>query len=382
MRTTTALAILALLTLGDACTASFSDSDGDLAPPLVDGSAPSDDAPPPPRERCNGRDDDGDGKIDEGCPLRVVIDVDPTRASPWRWVSDDGARVLFTRASSSTFGSVWLFERGRGERLLLDGYLAPVLSASATRVAAYRPPVAIDLAYRFVELDLTGASPRTVTVPSSAFPPYAYEPNYVGDELALTVIESDPGPADVYFPDRDGHLAPMLPGTPVFRVRSDGRAGVFTGDGVTSLYSFTLDPTPRARRILEAAAGNELYPLAVRGGRALVRESAPSGSPCRVSLVELATGATTPLDGCPRAGALGDDVVVLEADPPGGRLRVRALDGSGEWPLSTYPSFATAPSLTGSTLSWIDNRAGTFDVYQMDLSDFAAGDFFPDGRPR
>jgi hypothetical protein len=387
VRSTTPLGLLATLALGVACTAPLDGLDARVADD--DGGAPLDGGPAParPRERCNGLDDDGDGKIDEGCPLRAVVDVDRGRAAPWRWVSDDGALVLFTRASQSgLFGgaSIWIAERGRGERLLLDGWSAPVLSASSRRVAAYRQPTYSEAIHRVIEVDVaTGAPLRTVTIPDTIpTSAYVYGPSYVGDELALTIKQIDTDQLEVYFVDAGGQLRPMIPGTPAFRLRSDGRAGLFTGGtGATSrLYAFTLDPTPHARPLYEAAERHELYPLAVRGRRALVQESAFFDGDCSLALVDLDSGARSSIPGCATSGALGADVVVLEDSPPGGRLRVRALADGVERPLTTYASFATAPIVTGSTLSWIDDRAGTFDVYQMDLSDFAEGDFFPEGR--
>src|SRR5262245_55673767 len=80
----------------------------DDAPP---GATPS--GPRPEAERCNGIDDDLDGRIDEGCPIRLTRDP-ADDVSP----EIDGNRVAWVRA-----GALWIAELPEWhERKVADGF--------------------------------------------------------------------------------------------------------------------------------------------------------------------------------------------------------------------------------------------------------------------
>ena len=75
--------------------------------------------------------------------------------------------------------------------------------------------------------------------------------------------------------------------------------------------------------------------------------------------------------------------VILEYDPNGiSDLYLWLLDTDEIVQVTEHARFSTSPVLRGDLLVWADDRNDQFDLYMMDLSDVARGDFFPEGlRP-
>ena len=99
------LVLLALLGAGCNDGGLGEDPDGGATPDLMS---------PLPPESCNGRDDDGDGRIDEGCPIRITTDeADDTQPAL------DGNRLAWTRRRPDMPSELWVKDLPAGaERMI------------------------------------------------------------------------------------------------------------------------------------------------------------------------------------------------------------------------------------------------------------------------
>jgi hypothetical protein len=80
-----------------------------------------------PKETCNGQDDDGDGKLDEGCVMRLLLDDDNRPNEIYDTpVQLDGARLIWGHTDDSYQGNLWTAKLPLGTPELLFSHQPPV----------------------------------------------------------------------------------------------------------------------------------------------------------------------------------------------------------------------------------------------------------------
>jgi beta propeller repeat protein len=383
-------AVAALVALCVGCGTAVSrapSSGGDAAPPddaARDASADSGRS----RERCNGRDDDGDGRVDEGCPLRVTRDLrDDTYPTMSRgrlaWQCGDGAVCLRDLATGDTRALPW-------------PCLYPWLSGD--RVACFRPGQTV-AGYSIVEIP----SGRETFVPVADASWYQ-APVLDGDLLAWSQIQrGSEEDYEVYAHDLATRRTVRVTNDPAIQIypRIEGRSLVWTDDRrghhtigllhLSDLYAGSYD-SPAAQRQLTRREGSRqvAHVAAFDGGRVLTEECTldPARNydvvSCQPTLYELATGARTALS--PEAAVydvamdLSGRWAVVESDPLGASdLFLIDVRSGTRRALTHHPRHSTGARIQGNTVAWIDDRDDQWDLYTMDLTDVDAGDLSPEG---
>jgi hypothetical protein len=367
----------------------------------------------PTRERCNGVDDDLDGRIDEGCPIRltnnprddIMPSLDHGRVA---WI-----RLPQTTTSSYNEGDLYVRDLPNGEERLV-AHSATWPSLSGDRVAYWTPS---RLSYGVVDLDtgeetlipFTGfdhgrpwlSGTTMVYQQYDAIDSDPWQENYnvyiwhVGDKLPAALVV-----------DVDGQREPVLDGNKIFF--SDDRDGhhVISLSHLFELWTFDLSSGAEDRLWQRPADGSLGMIEAHDQGRSLAYQMggfytdgpppfpAVVASTCQLMLFD-AAGVSTPLDestdydssACPLLAwtpdnaALNGDVVVHELDPGGtSDLELIDLSTMQRVQVTDYPRRSTQPRLDGRYLVWQDDRHDDWELYYIDLIDRAQGDLYPEGR--
>jgi len=336
------------------------------------------------RERCNGIDDDLDGKIDEGCPIRLTTDpADDT------YPTLSNGRVAWRRAVDNAVGytqTIWardlpLGGRALGAEIRLGDGDFPWLSGDRI---AFRNLDA-DQAYSVVSLpsntstripamgaEFTQRSrlasswlvwSQTASVGSESYSLEVYD-------LLATTRRTLATVGAFTFPDQGS-----VDGSSVFWIQ-DGK--LWTADLATG----------EAPHVLAGVlAGRTAWQFVVGGGRLVVKERTADTEPlCQSVLIDRQTGARTELE---PLKTVSSDCALPWFSAVSGRFAAGARSSSAMWltDLTTLKAYQVTSyfrevgeaALDGSTLVWTDDRNDSFDLFMMDLSDFDAGDFYPEG---
>jgi hypothetical protein len=361
------------------------------------------------RERCNGIDDDLDGRIDEGCPIRLthnpLNDVTPSL--------DDG-RVAFIRGSGNGEGDLYLYDLRTGtERRLTGPAMLPSLSGH--RVAFWTPS---RLSYGIYDLD-TG---EETLVPHTNYD--HGRPFLQGDRMVYS--QWDPLTDDAWnenyniylydlsarklsllILDNYGQRQPYLDGNRLFW--ADDRNGHHLISLSHLFEPWSFDFTTGMERQIAARAPDGSFGMiqAFDAGRLVTyymtgfTTEGPGPFPsayaqtCQLVMFDVDSGAKTELTAvadyatsdCPLLAwtpdnaALRGQRLVREVDPSGkSDLEMTDLSTGAHIQLTDYPRRSTQPRLDGRWLVWQDDRHDDWELYSIDLIDADAGDLFPEGR--
>ena len=362
---------------------------GHPVPPAVDAGSP-----PGRPERCNGVDDDLDGKQDEGCPVRVSPD-----GSDVYGADIDGNRILWTargprRSDGTESTRVYLTtlpDLGTEEIASFDHVGSyPSLSGSRAVVHAEGTCQLIDLESRTVEaLSFPGVSTQRCRIRGDVvltsvlrdcgvwcddYDLFVYD---VVTREAHALVDT---PDEQHYPDTDGDVVAWWHDQPPVNdgfFRPNIRAVALEGGEPWSITDFDagiVHPFTGAR-------GNGA-PVLFEGS-VLVSLA----DECALAVYDARTSARTELgrsdaDCDTVAMALGERFAVVERDPRGvSDLWLIDRRSRTEHRLTHYGRHSTGARISGDYVIWLDDRNDAFDVYYTDLSDLEAGDFFPEGRP-
>ncbi len=390
-----ALRCLALLLIG-AC-----DCGGGVIP--EDASSGADagvDAPMLGRsEQCNGADDDLDGKEDEGCPIRLtenpMDDIAP---------SVEGGRIAWMRRPVGMPGEaeIWLRERDGSVRKIADGsypdlhgdfvaYLAR--TDEGTRVHLLRLSTS--------ELRVMDTSDADfVQAPSLGPDTLAWSQRLRGTEEDFEVRVYSISEERLMAPAPHGAIAefPVIESRPVGEearvLYRDDRFGHHTV-GLLHFFDVFAFEGDGAEPSVVHARGDDRLLGSLRDfdrGQFLTMESfgpVDSMEPrtCRPIVVDVESNETMafrePSLDCFSASAFSDGRAVLIEDPDG-RSDLHLWDSvSGEvLQITDHARYSTSAELEDDLLVWVDDRNDHYDLYMMDLSDLAEGDFLPEGIRR
>ncbi|MGE0784065.1 MAG: hypothetical protein AB7S26_00155 [Sandaracinaceae bacterium] len=341
-------------------------------------------------ERCNGIDDDLDGKRDEGCPIRIT---DDPRQDVYPSLS--GSRVAWTRQPFERMGYVgelWVQDLPDGEPRLVEEEAA-LASLSGDRVAFLQGDT-------YVVVDLV-TDARTVIEPESVH--YAQRPSLDGEVLVWSqlmegsvedfeVFAHDLGTATTHRIGRDPNVQ-QFPRVEDGRiVWQDDRLGHHT---IGQLHLFDLyvadDLSGNARRLTLRDPDTTIGGVvALDRGRALVTEhfgdvtDVASPQPCAPVIYDVDTAVRTELLErtleCYTARDLSGRWAVFEYDAEGiSDLYLLDLDSGVLRQVTRHRRYSTRAHVDGDVLVWQDDRNDHWDLYFMDLSDVDDGDFFPEG---
>lgn len=382
---------LALLSLGCGATVTATHADGTDASAHAD--AATDVRPLGRRERCNTVDDDLDGRVDEGCPVRLTTDpaddVAPTLS---------GNRVAWLRADprvQGSAGSLWALELGASaERRLVE-------RASFPSIAGERVVFSEGGACALYDLRAGASTP----VPRGDPGPMTYRQRCVlGGDLVVwsETLDTMRDDYDVWTYDVRANAARRLTAEPAqqWRPVTDGRFVAWLDSrrlpspawpgSPTHFDVFAADasdPTSAANVTRFGGEDNALAVGAVDAGRALVLEryDAPGGASCAVAVYDLRTRARVELlraaDACDDVPwALSGDLAVVERDPRGvSDLWLYDLRGGPPRRVTDHVRHSTNARLALPWLVWTDDRNDTWDLFAMDLTDLSRGDLSPEG---
>lgn len=381
------LAALALASLGCGVTVTAANSTGD-----ADAAAP-DARPLGRRERCNTVDDDLDGRVDEGCPVRLTTDPADDTAPTL-----SGARVAWLRADprvQGTEGSLWTLDLTTpGERRLVDRAHLPSIAGERVVFSEGGACAIHDLRVG-----------TTMPVPLGDPGPMTFRQRCVmsGDLVVWSETrDTMRDDYDVWVADARTNAARRLTAEPAqqWRPVTDGRFVAWLDS--RRLPSPAWPESPQLFDVFAADAGdpasavnltrfggqdNALAVGAVDAGRALVLEryDAPGGASCAVAVYDLRTRARAELvraaDACDDVPwALSGDLAVVERDPRGASdLWLYDLRGGPPRRVTDHARHSTNARLALPWLVWTDDRNDTWDLYAMDLTDLAGGDLSPEG---
>ncbi len=337
------------------------------------------------RERCNRVDDDGDGKIDEGCPIRITTD-------PGDDVDADlqGGRVVWNNARVTYIRTL---PSGAIERL---PFFCAAPSLWGARLACIGDG-------EYLVYDLAAFTRTRVDTTDSAG---LLWPRLHGDILAWTqymVGEGNSENTEVWARDlATGQTVRVTNDAAIsLSARVDGRALAWSDDrrghhAIFFAHQFDVFTTTLGAAQPERAVTNRAGDLQIGSvmgferGRVLVTDSyqpwiaAPPPARCQPVFYDVATGARTelsPLDErCDEAAALSGNRVAVLFD----RLGVSdifLIDASTHQRrrVTNYPRRSERPLLDGDLLVWSDDRNDNWDLYMMDVSDIEVGDLSPEG---
>ena len=382
-----------------------------VAPPaqMDDGGVP----PPEPKpEVCNGIDDDLDGHVDEGCPIRLTTDA-----------ADDinpelkGKRLVWGRSGVG----LYLKELPDGpERKIVDGIVAN-FAFDGQRVVA-------NAGTYFVVVDVDTMQESEIT-PMDLYGELG-APSFAGNRVvwqqhipqSWAWDESE----DIYVYDLETRTLAHVTDSHVMRTDAIGDdSQVVWGDGSRfhdwinynsyyDLYVADFAKGTGGRAIAVGGDAISTVPMALRKGRVLAYEEQLYGTDfgiigtntCQLLLYDVATGQRTELepvqavDGTQcdatqpgfstlltfnsyKPDAFDGDRVVRELHPlDEADLYLYDLATGAHYQLTDHPRRSQHPRIDGNILVWQDDRNDQSDLYMMDVSDVAAGDVFPKGNPR
>ena len=356
----------------------------------------SGDAAAPPRqkgrrEQCNGVDDDLDGRIDEGCPIRITTHPDHDA-----YPSLSGTRVAWTRLKpNQSDGEIWTRDLPGGvEQFVAKGYYP---SLSGNRVAFLRDK-------QIVVRDLSSSQEITI---DSLDASYVQGPSLDGDRVTWSQIQQrseedyevvvfDLKSRERFVVGSHGTIQvyPLLSGNTL--VWNDDRYGHHTV-GLYHLHDvFRADLSTNARppAITQVTHRSDdliyNYIAAIDQNRVVITETRgpilgpQQPRPCVPVMIDLQSGVRTALAPesreCYAAAALSGDRAILEYDALGtSDLFLVKLQTGERLQLTNYPRRSTRAKLEGNLLVWQDDRNDTWDLYMMDLTDVDRGDLHPDG---
>lgn len=305
-------------------------------------------------ERCNGIDDDGDGRIDEGCAQRFATQVSSFV------MSADGNVIALERPART----LSLIDANDGvelasftNRMLLD--------VSSTDWLGYDWDTKLHARF-----DYAGNPLASVSSPFFLRMGLAPTGWFWGDGLATSElhfvsradgIDRRIGAGRLYVVDRGlacvGHASdPTL---------KNWQIGLVSPDGTTM-------PLLQSSSPIWVIAADPSAVIAVRG--------ALGGSSSLVH-IDPATTTETVLSTYGASATLGlaamSERFIAFVDEPGKRLALMDRKTGSVHTVTDHPFAVEAPSLGGSRLGWLDGRNGGGDLYTVDLSDFDDGDFSP-----
>lgn len=386
--------VLALSLLSPGCGSIATSIVAPATDAAADAGAPPDVTPLGRRERCNAVDDDLDGRVDEGCPIRLTNDpsddLSPTLSGTTvAWLrtdprTQDPRSALYTRDVGTL-----------GERRLAESALLP--SVAGGRVVFYEGDgctlfdLAAGTSAPVARGDRGASTFRQRCVMVGDLIVWSETRDTMRDDYDVWVVDARTNtprqlttePAQQWRPVTDGRFVAWLdsrrapsPGWPMSPTLFD----VFAADAT--------DGAPAVNLTQLASGANALAVGAVDAGRALVLEQydAPGGPPaCAVAVYdirtrarrELSRGASVCVD---VPWALSGDLAVVERSPVGASdLWLYDLRGGAPRQVTRHSRRSTGARLAGSWLVWTDDRNDQWDLYAMDLTDLDRGDFSPEG---
>jgi beta propeller repeat protein len=368
-------------------------------------------SPQPRPEQCNGIDDDLDGRVDEGCPIRLTTDAADDLSPEIK-----GNRVAWLRR-----GALYLKELPDGpERKIVDGVGAN-FAFDGHRVVTLAGA-------HFVLVDVD-TQEETVITPTNLYGELGV-PSFAGNRVvwqqhipqSWAWDESE----DIYAYDLDTRMLTAVTDSHVMRTDALGDgAQVVWGDGTRfhdwinynsyyDIYAADLTQGPSGRALAVGGDAISTVPIALGKGRVLAYEEQLYGgdtgwilgsTTCQLLLYDVATGQRTelepvqPVDGTQcDATQQGFTALTFDSDKPeafDGERVVRELHPLDEsdlylydvaknahYRLTDHPRRSQHPRFDGNILVWQDDRNDQFDIYMMDMTDVAAGEVFPNGNPR
>lgn len=345
------------------------------------------------RERCNGLDDDLDGRVDEGCPVRLtddpLDDTDPTLS---------GGRVAWLRndpREQTQRGALMTLRLGAaGERRLTDRASYPSLAGE--RVVFYRDDgcVLYDLAAG-TSAPVAHGDPGPLTfrqrcVIGGDVVAWSEARDTSNDDYDVWLVDARTGAPRRLTAERAQQWRPQTDGRFVAWIDSRRQAPPVWPDSPTRFDVFAAEVSGGAAVNVtgfERDGDNALAVAAVDAGRALVleRHDGDGGATCAVAVYDLRTRARTELwrdaSACvATAWALSGDLAVIERDTRGASdLWLHDLRGGAPRQLTRHSRHSTTARLSGPWLVWADDRNDTWDLYAMDLTDLDRGDLSPEG---
>jgi beta propeller repeat protein len=370
------------------------------------------------RERCNGIDDDLDGKIDEGCPIRLTFAKDEFADAQ---LTVGGGRIAWTHSSWDDGGG---FDELRVRALpngpTSDQYIvidrtdvAPSLSGDRIAYLSYRQQIMTvrDLASGQTWTRPTGGATRLMLVEEGHKLVFVSVAGGYGNSPATFALQ-------VWDLDTDsvGQLSSTVNGAESGLASAGGKSGSKAGNEIVWLDTRNLpaagdtsQPQPdvylgdvdtlASRQLVHLTPPSGLgAPQAFDGTRLYIQELHDENflhyiatGTCQLAAYDL-TGARTPIgdathlagDAC--AGFAAPGSIVLLDDRRGVRelgvqsdLYLVDFDSGDQKAITHYPRTSTAPRIWDGRLVWLDDRNDRANVYMMDLRDVDEGDLSPEG---
>jgi len=367
------------------------------------------------KERCNGIDDDLDGKIDEGCPIRVSFALDADDQN----VAIGGGRIAWNHPIRTDSGTRYelrvvpipnsptvapyrvvdteslAYEPGlAGDRVVYDrAYETGVIVRDLVTDQTWTPPMGGPLGSsepvlltpdgrRVLYSKVTGAGTQDVRVVLASWDIDAGSVTELSSTLMNRPILSTTGTQVAWLDVRDTDLSN------VNNIKPD----LWIADLATNATRRLVHLVPPAGiGPPEAFDGTrvylaELHDLSLYGG---VVGVAPA---CQLAAYDVATGGRMAIgesthpdgDACASFSVTGS--IAIFDDKRGVRELGASSDlyfvdfNSGDKKAITkYPRRSTAPQIWDGRLVWLDDRNDVLNVYMMDLRDVDQGDLSPEG---
>ncbi len=365
------------------------------SPPAADGG----DSEPPmgSREQCNGKDDDLDGRIDEGCPIRITSDP-KNDTQP----SLSGSRVAWVRSTypEQSPDEIWVRDLPNGIEHFVSKGTYPSLSGD--RIAFVRD------AQTIVRELSTGQE----TVIDEADDPTRWQPPKLdGDRVAwgrktamqrYDVVVFDLKTRERFVAVSNytwSQFRPLLRGdTLVWNIFQHNVYQPSDRLADFDVYRADLSASTRPPATTQVThhVGDIAYSdiAALDQNRIVITEARKQWvgegldvvdvGPCTPVIIDLQSGARTALAPesreCFNALALSGNRAILEYDAQGvSDLYLVKLQTGERVQLTNYPRKSTGAKLDGNLLVWQDDRNEAWDLYMMDLTDVDSGDLHPEG---
>jgi beta propeller repeat protein len=363
------------------------------------------------KERCNGIDDDGDGKIDEGCPIRISFASDGDDKS----VTIGGGRIFWTHAAPVD-----------GNALREEIRMTPIPNGPDVepyQVVDYAdpsdPPSVAGDRVTFAHAYQDGIGVRDLVTGQTWSPGaglIAGSPRLTADGHHVVYVKNLGTGIDghtfvgVEAWDLDTGATHELSSTVYGAVVVTAGTQVVWLDertqDVTNLPAerpdlWIGDVTTLATRLLVhlVPPGALGAPAAFDGRRVYLPElhdlnflQYSADGTCQLASYDVASGARRPIgnpshlagDACAGYTTVGtlalldDQRGVRELGPLSDLCLVR-FDTGEQKAITNYPRKSTAPRISDGRLVWLDDRNDVFNVYMMDLRDVDEGDLSPEG---
>jgi hypothetical protein len=349
---------------------------------LSDAGALQDGAPqalPVPQEVCNGRDDDADGKRDEGCPILL---------GEGRDLKIGGGRLVWQQRIEEE-GSLWtaLLPDGAPELVVRSGWRQVYAATDGQRIVHSDPEGRL-----FVLVDMRDGSKRVIEPlepkgnglfgPSIDGDRVAYaqssRPENCGgwcDEVEVFLYDLRTGRTQLVAPgEQTIQSLPLLSGNQL--VWLDDRYGhhldQWGGEHWFDVFAAELPYVGEYKRLTFANP----RPIAVVGfaaGRLLTREEKQRGLDV-YQLLELSSGHVMALDGVMVRGdavlALSASHLLLQSDPLGRcALSLVRLAGLQATELNTEGQCVDNAVLGDGFVAWLRTQGASSEIYWMDVRD-------------